>query len=102
MERGQLFEGEVADDIGVQNKERGVVLAERLLGQLQGAGGAQRLGLNREGDVDTELASNLHEARDVSNTSASVSVQRRSTLVRELSNSPFAPPMHPFPSRSIV
>lgn len=48
MEIGQLLEGVFANDIGVQDKEWRVILAENLLCQLQGAGGAQRLGLDGE------------------------------------------------------
>ena len=55
VESGKLLEGVFAGDIGVEDKEGCVVLPQDLLGQLQGAGGAQRLALNRNCDVDTEL-----------------------------------------------
>ena len=38
---GELGEGVVADDVGVEDEEGGVVFAEDLLGELEGAGGAE-------------------------------------------------------------
>jgi hypothetical protein len=51
VESGQLFEGEFANDVGVEDEERRVVLAEGLLSQLERASGSQWLGLDRELDV---------------------------------------------------
>lgn len=42
----QLFEWVLADDIRVEDEEWGVVLAENLLGELQGTGGSKRLRLD--------------------------------------------------------
>ena len=55
VERSKLLEGEVADHIGVQNEERGIVLAQDLLRQLQRASRAQRFRLDGEFNVDTIL-----------------------------------------------
>lgn len=55
VEVGELLEGVVADDIGVQDEEGRVVLAKDLLGQLQRAGGAQRLVLDGELYADVVL-----------------------------------------------
>ena len=52
VELGKLLEGVVAGDIGVEDEEGSVALAEDALGELQGAGGAKRLGLYGELNVD--------------------------------------------------
>lgn len=52
VEVGQLPEGVLADDVRVEDEERLVVPAEDLLGELQGARGAQGFGLDRERDLD--------------------------------------------------
>ena len=59
VERSEVLEGEVADDVRVENEKGRVVLAQDLLGQLQGAGSAKGLGLDRESDVDTKLFGEL-------------------------------------------
>ena len=51
VESGQLFEGEFANDVGVEDEERRIVLAEGLGRQLERASGAQWLGLDGEFDV---------------------------------------------------
>jgi hypothetical protein len=51
VESGQLFEGEFANDVRVEDEERRVVLAECLFSQLERASGSQWLGLDRELDV---------------------------------------------------
>jgi hypothetical protein len=55
VESGQLFEGELANDVGVEDEERRVVLSEGLLSQLERAGGSQWLGLDGELDVHAVL-----------------------------------------------
>ncbi len=55
MELCELLEGVFAGDIGVEDEEGGIILSEDLLGQLQGAGGAQGLVLDRDGNIDSEL-----------------------------------------------
>lgn len=55
VELGELLEGIVAGDIGVEDEEGRVVLAQDLLGELQGAGGAEGLRLDGEGDCDVVL-----------------------------------------------
>jgi hypothetical protein len=49
-----LLEGEITDDVTVQHKEGLVVLAEDVLGEGEGSGGAQGLLLVGEGDADAE------------------------------------------------
>lgn len=66
VEGGQVGEGEVADDVRVEDEEGLVVLAERLLGELEGAGGVEGLGLNGEGDVDVVLLLVLAGEEDIS------------------------------------
>lgn len=61
VELRQVAEGEVADDVRVEDEEGLVVLAEGLLGELEGAGGVEGLGLDREGDVDAVLLLILRE-----------------------------------------
>lgn len=55
VEIGQFFEGVIANNVGVQDEEGGVVLAQDTLRQLQGTGRAQRFGLDRELDADIVL-----------------------------------------------
>lgn len=43
-----MLEGVLADDIRVEDEERGVVLAQDLLGELQRTGGTEGLRLDRE------------------------------------------------------
>lgn len=52
VEFGELFEGVVADDVGVENEEGGGVFAEGFLGQFEGPGGAEGFGFDGEFDVD--------------------------------------------------
>jgi len=52
VELGELLEGVVADDVGVEDEEWGVVFAKNLLGQLQGTGGAEGFCLDGEFDAD--------------------------------------------------
>lgn len=55
VELQQILERVVADDIRVQDEEGGVVLGQNLLGELQGTGGVEGFGLDREFDVDVVL-----------------------------------------------
>lgn len=55
VEGQKVLEGEVADNIGVEDEERRVVLGEDALGKLQGTSGVEGLSLDRELDVDAEL-----------------------------------------------
>lgn len=55
VELGELLEGVVAGDIGVEDEKGRVVLAEHVLGELEGTGGAERLGFDGEGDADVVL-----------------------------------------------
>ena len=55
VEVEQVPQRVLADDVGVQDKDRGVVLLEDLFGQLERTGGAQRLFFDREGDGDAVL-----------------------------------------------
>ena len=50
VEVEQVLQRVLADDVGVQHEDRGVVLLEDLFGQLERACGAQRLFLDGEGD----------------------------------------------------
>lgn len=52
VEVGQLLEGIITDDVGIEDEEGRVVFAQGLFGEFQGAGGAQGFGLDREFDVD--------------------------------------------------
>ena len=54
VEPDQILEGEVADDVTVEDEEGLFVPAEDLLGKGQRAGSAQGLLLMREGDLDTQ------------------------------------------------
>lgn len=55
VELKEILEGVVANDIGVEDEEGRVVLEEDLLGKLQRAGGVERLGLDRELNLDVVL-----------------------------------------------
>jgi len=86
MESGQVFEGVFANDIGVEDKERRIVLAEDLFCQLERASGAQWLGLDGEFDVYAvlllvalkglghDLGAVVDSEDDVSHTSSSQSL----------------------------
>ena len=50
-----LLEGEGADDIAVEDEEGRVILAEDIPREGQRAGGAKRLSLDGEMDLDVEL-----------------------------------------------
>ena len=52
VELGELGEGVVADDVGVEDEEGGVVFAEDLFGELEGPGGTQGFGFDGEFDLD--------------------------------------------------
>jgi hypothetical protein len=60
VELGELGEGVVAGDIGVEDEEGRVVLAQNALGELEGAGGAEGLGLDGELYIDVVLLLILH------------------------------------------
>lgn len=55
MEVGQLLEGIFADDVGVEDEERFVVLAQDLLGELEGTGCSQGFGFDGECNLDIVL-----------------------------------------------
>lgn len=55
VEFSELLEGVVAGDIGVEDEEGRVVLSEDVLGELEGTGGAEGLGLDGECDADVVL-----------------------------------------------
>lgn len=52
VELGELLEGVVADDVGIENEEGRGVFAEGLFGQFQGAGGAKGFRFDGEFNVD--------------------------------------------------
>lgn len=52
MELGELLEGVIANDVGVEDEEGGVVLAKGLLGEFERTGGAEGLGFDGEFNVD--------------------------------------------------
>jgi len=60
VELGELLEGVVAGDVGVEDEEGRVVLAQDVLGELEGAGGAEGLGLDGECDGHVVLLLVLH------------------------------------------
>ena len=51
----ELVEGVVADDIGVEHEEWGVILCKNLLSELQRTSSVERLRLDRELDFDVVL-----------------------------------------------
>jgi len=53
VEFRELLEGVVTNDIGIEDEERRVILAQDLLGQFQGTSGAQ--GLRFDGKFDTDI-----------------------------------------------
>ena len=55
VEFGQLGEGVVADDVGVEDEEGGRVFAEGFGGEFQGAGGAEGFAFDGEFDFDVVL-----------------------------------------------
>jgi hypothetical protein len=55
VELGELLERVVACDVGVEDEEGRVVLAEDVLSELEGAGGTEGLRLNGESDGDAVL-----------------------------------------------
>lgn len=55
VEFGELLEGVVAGDVGIEDEEGRLVLAQDLFGELEGAGGAEGLSLDGEGDGDVVL-----------------------------------------------
>jgi hypothetical protein len=55
VEGGELGEGVVAGDVGVEDEEGCVVLAQDALGELEGARGAEGLGFDGELDLDVVL-----------------------------------------------
>lgn len=55
VELCELLEGVIANDIGVEDEEWRVILAQDLLGQFQGACGAQGFGFDGEFDSDVIL-----------------------------------------------
>ena len=55
VELRELLEGVVADDVRVENEERGVVFAEDLFCELEGPGRAKGFCLYGEFDLDVEL-----------------------------------------------
>jgi hypothetical protein len=62
VELSELLEGVVAGDIGVEDEEGRVVLAEDALSELERAGGAQGLRLDGELDLDVVLLLVLFQA----------------------------------------
>ena len=46
VEFGELVEGVVTDDVGVEDEEGGGVFAEGFFGEFERAGGAQRFGFD--------------------------------------------------------
>ena len=52
VEVGELFEGVVADDVRIEDEERGGVLAEGFGGKFKGTGGAERFGFDGKLDAD--------------------------------------------------
>lgn len=52
VEFGEFLEWVFAGDVGIEDEEGRVVLAQNLLGKLERASGAEGLGLDREFDLD--------------------------------------------------
>ena len=52
VEVGELLERVVADNVGVENEEWGVIFGEGLFGKFEGTGRAEGLGFNGEFNVD--------------------------------------------------
>jgi hypothetical protein len=55
VELGELGKGVVAGDVGVEDEEGRVALAQDALGELEGACGAEGLRLDAELDLDVVL-----------------------------------------------
>lgn len=55
VEGQEILEGEVADNVGVEDEEGRVVLGENTLSKLQGSGGVEGFSLDGEFDVDAKL-----------------------------------------------
>lgn len=55
VEVGEILERVVADDVGIEDKERGGVFSEGFGGELEGAGGAEGFRFDRELDADVVL-----------------------------------------------
>ena len=51
----KILEGVVANNIGIEDEKRRVILAQNPLGQLQGPRGAQGFGFDGEFNVDVVL-----------------------------------------------
>lgn len=66
VEIGQLLEGVFADDVGVEDEERAVILAENLFCQLQGTSSAEGFGFDGEFDLDIVLLFVLRQDKWVS------------------------------------
>lgn len=60
VELDQLLEWIVANNIGVQDEERGVVFSENLLSEFERASGAQGFGLDGELDANVVFLLVLH------------------------------------------
>lgn len=55
VERKEVLEGVVADDVRVEDEERRIILAKDTLSKLQGPSGVEGFGLDRKLDVDIVL-----------------------------------------------
>ena len=53
VEVGKLAEGIVADDVGVEDKEGGIVFAEDFFGEFEGTGGAK--GFRLDGELNANV-----------------------------------------------
>lgn len=60
VELGELLERVLACDVGVEDEEGRVILAEDVLSELERAGGTEGLGLDGECDGDAVLLLVLH------------------------------------------
>lgn len=52
VEVGELLKGIIANDVGVEYEERGVVFAEGFFGELEGTSGSEGFGFDGEFNVD--------------------------------------------------
>ncbi len=55
MEVCKMLKWKVANDVRVENEERGVIFSKDLLGKLQGSGCAKGFGLDGKFDLDIVL-----------------------------------------------
>lgn len=55
VELEEIGEGVIANDVGVEDEEGGVVLEEDLLGEFEGTSSVEGFGLDGEFDVDVVL-----------------------------------------------